>query len=64
MIDVQPVNFLKIVMNEVDKRISRERAKEQGFYDRRFRTKVIPNKKKLYKKEDYRKFNDEFNKEN
>jgi hypothetical protein len=29
---------------------NRELAKEQGFYDGRFREKVVPDKKKAYKK--------------
>jgi len=28
----------------------REKRKDDGFYDGRFRTKVIPNKKKKYKR--------------
>ena len=35
---------------------NRESAKEQGFYDGRFRSKVIPNKKKQKQKERIKSF--------
>lgn len=36
---------------KISQSVNRERAKEQGFYDGRFRTRTVPNKKKtLYKK--------------
>jgi len=36
---------------QIQQEINRESAKKQGFYDGRFRTKVVPDKKKnLYKK--------------
>jgi hypothetical protein len=36
--------------NKIYQKINREFAKEQGFYDGRFKSKVIPNKKKEFSK--------------
>ena len=38
----------------IDAKINREQAKEQGFYDGRFRSKVVPDKKKKKSKEQAR----------
>ncbi len=37
-------------LHKIQSSINREEAKEQGFYDGRFRNKVIPNKKRKSKR--------------
>lgn len=41
--------YKKLKLNQQE--ANRKSAVEQGFYDGRFRNKVIPNKKKKYNKE-------------
>ena len=40
----------------IDKKINRQNAKDQGFYDGRFRRRVVADKKKKASKEAARRF--------
>ena len=46
----------KSKIHKIKKGAVREDAKEQGFYDGRFRSRVVPDKKKKQSKESARKF--------